>query len=108
MQMLPERRTVGALLAHLAQAMPQQEAVVFPPRRLTYAGLYKQATVVAGGLGTWASARGTNRAPDEHRPVDHHRPRPCPDRRARGGAQHVVAPGGFLSMSWTTPRPSPS
>jgi non-ribosomal peptide synthetase component E (peptide arylation enzyme) len=50
MQMLPERRTVGALLAHLAQAMPQQEAVVLPPRRLTYAGLYAQATVVAGGL----------------------------------------------------------
>src|SRR5712691_8238703 len=50
MQMLPERRTVGALLAHLAQAIPQQEAVVFPPWRLTYAVLYAQATVVAGGL----------------------------------------------------------
>jgi fatty-acyl-CoA synthase len=48
--MLPERRTVGALLAHLAQAMPQQEAVVLPPRRLTYAMLYAQATAVAGGL----------------------------------------------------------
>jgi fatty-acyl-CoA synthase len=48
--MLPEQRTVGALLAHLAQAMPQQEAVVFPPLRLTYAVLYAQATVVAGGL----------------------------------------------------------
>src|SRR5438309_1592883 len=48
--MLPEQRTVGALLAHLAQAMPQQEAVVLPPRRLTYAGLYAQATAVAGGL----------------------------------------------------------
>jgi len=48
--MLPERRTVGALLAHLAQAIPQQEAVVLPPRRLTYAALYAQATTVAGGL----------------------------------------------------------
>ena len=48
--MLPERRTVGALLAYLAQVMPQQEAVVFPPQRLSYAGLYAQATVVAGGL----------------------------------------------------------
>ena len=48
--MLPERRTVGALLAHLAQAIPQQEAVVFPPRRLTYAMLYAQAAAVAGGL----------------------------------------------------------
>jgi acyl-CoA synthetase (AMP-forming)/AMP-acid ligase II len=50
MQMLPERRTVSALLAHLAQAMPQQEAVVLPPWRLTYAALYAQATVVASGL----------------------------------------------------------
>ena len=45
--MLPERGTVGALLAHLAQIMPQQEAVVFPPRRLTYAVLYAQAAAVA-------------------------------------------------------------
>jgi non-ribosomal peptide synthetase component E (peptide arylation enzyme) len=50
MQMLPERRTVGALLAHLAQARPQQDAVVLPPQRLTYAALYAQATAVAGGL----------------------------------------------------------
>ena len=48
--MLPERRTVGALLAHLAQVIPQHEAVVWPPQRLTYAGLYAQATAVAGGL----------------------------------------------------------
>src|SRR3989442_16019648 len=48
--MVPEQRPVGALLAHLAQAMPQQEAVVFPPRRLTYAMLYAQAAAVAGGL----------------------------------------------------------
>ena len=48
--MLPERRTIGALLAHLAQAIPQQEAVVWPPQRLTYAVLYAQATAVAGGL----------------------------------------------------------
>ena len=39
MPMLPERRTVGALLAHLAQAMPQQEAVVLSPWRLPYATL---------------------------------------------------------------------
>ena len=50
MQMLPERRTVGALLAYLDQAMSKQEAVVLPPRRLTYAALYAQATAVAGGL----------------------------------------------------------
>src|SRR5882724_10515302 len=50
MQMLPERKTVGTLLAHLAQAMPQQEAVVLPPRRLTYAALYAQAAAVASGL----------------------------------------------------------
>src|SRR5215831_17720604 len=49
-KMLPERRTVGDLLAHLAQAMPQQEVVVLPPRRLTYAALYAQAMAVAGGL----------------------------------------------------------
>src|SRR5262245_46530344 len=48
--MLPEHRTVGALLAHLMQAMPQQEAVVLPPRRLTYAVLYAQAMAVARGL----------------------------------------------------------
>ena len=48
--MLPEPRTVGALLAYLAQAIPQQEAVVLPPRRLTYAVLYAQATAVASGL----------------------------------------------------------
>src|SRR5712691_7347029 len=50
MKMLPERRTVGALLAHLAQVIPQQEAIVFPPQRLTYAALYRQATAVASGL----------------------------------------------------------
>jgi fatty-acyl-CoA synthase len=50
MKMLPELRTVGALLAHLAQIIPQQEAVVFPPRRLTYAALYAQATAMASGL----------------------------------------------------------
>src|SRR5438045_8225311 len=43
-KMLPERRTIGALLGHLAQAIPQQEAVVLPPRRLTYAVLYAEAT----------------------------------------------------------------
>ena len=55
--MLPERRTIGALLGHLAQAIPQQEAVVLPPRRLTYAVLYAQATPVASG--NWASAPGS-------------------------------------------------
>lgn len=48
--MLPEHRTVGVLLAHLAQTIPQQEAVVFPPQRLTYTALYAQALLVAGGL----------------------------------------------------------
>lgn len=48
--MLPEQKTVGALLAHLAQAMPHQEAVVFPLRRLTYAALYEEAAAMAGGL----------------------------------------------------------
>src|SRR5262245_29177873 len=48
--MLPAQRTVGALLAHLAQRIPQQEAVVFPPQRLTYAALYEEATAVASGL----------------------------------------------------------
>ena len=48
--MLPAQRTVSALLAHLAQLLPQQEAVVFPPRRLTYAALYAEATAVASGL----------------------------------------------------------
>jgi fatty-acyl-CoA synthase len=48
--MLAAQRTVGALLAHLAQTIPQQEAVIFPPQRLTYAALYAQATAVAGGL----------------------------------------------------------
>ena len=45
--MLPERRTVGT---HLAQTIPEQEAVVFPLQRLTYAALYAQATAVACGL----------------------------------------------------------
>jgi fatty-acyl-CoA synthase len=48
--MLPARRTVGTLLTHLAQAMPQQEAVVLPPRRMSYATLYTQAMAVAAGL----------------------------------------------------------
>jgi fatty-acyl-CoA synthase len=48
--MLAQRSTVGTLLAYLAHAMPQQEAVVWPPQRLTYAALYAQATAVAGGL----------------------------------------------------------
>ena len=48
--MLPEQRTVGALLAHLAQVSPQQEAVVLTPQRLTYATLYAQATAMASGL----------------------------------------------------------
>lgn len=48
--MLPVPRTVGALLEHLAQASPEQEAVVFPPQRLTYMALYEQATAMASGL----------------------------------------------------------
>jgi fatty-acyl-CoA synthase len=46
--MLPERRTVDALLAHLAQT--PAGSVVFPPQRLTYAALYAQATAVVSGL----------------------------------------------------------
>jgi fatty-acyl-CoA synthase len=49
-QMLAQRSTVGTLLASLAQAIPEQEAVVWPPQRLTYATLYAQATMVASGL----------------------------------------------------------
>jgi hypothetical protein len=41
--MLLAQRTVGALLAHLVQTIPQHEAVVWPPPRLTYAALYAQA-----------------------------------------------------------------
>ena len=48
--MLAQRSTVGALLAYLAQTIPEQEAVVWPPQRLTYAALYAQATAVASGL----------------------------------------------------------
>jgi fatty-acyl-CoA synthase len=48
--MLAQRSTVGTLLAYLAHAIPEQEAVVWPPQRLTYAALYAQATVVASGL----------------------------------------------------------
>src|SRR5262245_53975080 len=56
--MLPAQRTVGAFLAHLAQLIPRQEAVVFPPRRLTYAALYEQATAVASGLWRLGIRRG--------------------------------------------------
>lgn len=56
--MLPAQRTVGALLAHLAAVMPQQEAVVFPPQRLTYAALYEQATMMAAGLWSLGIRRG--------------------------------------------------
>jgi hypothetical protein len=38
--MLAQRSTVGTLLAYLAHAIPEQEAVVWPPQRLTYAALY--------------------------------------------------------------------
>lgn len=48
--MLPAQRTMGALLAHLARTMPQQEAVVWPPQRLTYEALYTAARAVARGL----------------------------------------------------------
>jgi fatty-acyl-CoA synthase len=50
--MLAQWSTVGTLLAHLARAVPERDAVVWPPRRLTYAALYAQATAVARGL--WA------------------------------------------------------
>jgi fatty-acyl-CoA synthase len=48
--MLAQWSTVGALLAHLAHVIPEREAVVWPPQRLTYAALYAQATTVARGL----------------------------------------------------------
>jgi fatty-acyl-CoA synthase len=48
--MLAQRSTVGTLLAYLAHAIPEQEAVVWPPQRLTYAALYAQATAAASGL----------------------------------------------------------
>jgi fatty-acyl-CoA synthase len=47
---LAQRSTVGTLLAYLAHTIPEQEAVVWPPQRLTYATLYAQATAVARGL----------------------------------------------------------
>jgi non-ribosomal peptide synthetase component F len=50
--MLTQWSTVGTLLAHLAHAFPEREAVVWPPQRLTYATLAAQATTVARGL--WA------------------------------------------------------
>ena len=73
--MLPEYRTVGALLAHLAQAMPEQEAVVWPPRPLTYAGLYAQAAAVplfwsfaaAAGMGNGDSRGDPRLLPGSHR-----------------------------------------
>jgi fatty-acyl-CoA synthase len=48
--MLAQWSTIGTLLAHLAHAIPEREAVVWPPQRLTYAALYAQATAVARGL----------------------------------------------------------
>jgi acyl-CoA synthetase (AMP-forming)/AMP-acid ligase II len=48
--MLAEPSTIGALLAHLAHTIAEQEAVVWPPQRLTYGALYAQATAMAGGL----------------------------------------------------------
>lgn len=48
--MLPEPRTLGTLLAHLAQDRPTQEAVVCPTQRLTYSALYEQASAWASGL----------------------------------------------------------
>lgn len=48
--MLPATRTISALLDHLAEALPQHEAVVFPPLRLTYAALREQVLAIARGL----------------------------------------------------------
>lgn len=48
--MLAQWSTVGTLLAHLAHAIPEREAVAWPPQRLTYAALFAQATSVARGL----------------------------------------------------------
>src|SRR5262245_8775490 len=97
MKMLPERRTVGDLLAHLAQAMPQQEAVVLPPRRLTYAALYAQAMAVAGGLWQLGIRPGEPVALLVSN-------RPEWITVARGCAQHVVASGGDRVCLGPLPR----
>jgi non-ribosomal peptide synthetase component E (peptide arylation enzyme) len=55
--MLTPWSTVGTLLAHLAHAIPEREAVVWAPQQLTYAGLYAHATTAA--CGRWASALGS-------------------------------------------------
>ena len=89
--------------------MPQQEAVVLPPRRLTYAALYAQATAVAGGLWRLGIRPGEPVALlMSNRPEWITVALGC----ALIGAS-VVAISTWscrvdLSMSWTTPRPSPS
>ncbi len=41
---------VGALLTHLAEVLPDQEALVYPSRRLSFADLEREARVIAKGL----------------------------------------------------------
>ncbi|MBM3225164.1 MAG: AMP-binding protein [Candidatus Tectomicrobia bacterium] len=55
---LPALHTAGALLAHLAEILPQHEAVVWPPQRVTYAALYAQARTIARGLWQLGIRRG--------------------------------------------------
>ena len=41
---------VGALLTHLAEALSDREALVYPSRRLSFAELEREARVIAKGL----------------------------------------------------------
>jgi hypothetical protein len=103
--MLPERRTVGALLAHLAQAIPQQEAVVFPPRRLTHAALYAQATAVASGLWRLGIRHQTEGAPRDGCAAL----LACPVGATEMGVDHILMYGyseGFLCDPLYPGRPS--
>ena len=80
-------------------------------RRVAAAAADLRRTLCAGhGGGRWPLGaghppRGAGRPPGEQSPrVAHHRPRLRPDRGARGGAQHVVAPG----RARVCPGPLPS
>lgn len=56
--------TVGALLAHLAETMPDREALVYSDRNLryTFAGLEAEARIVARGLAASGVQRGDRAA----------------------------------------------
>ena len=107
--MLPEPRTVGALLAYLAQAIPQQEAVVLPPQRLTYAVLYAQATAVASGLWQLGIRPGEPVALlMSNRPEWITTALGCALLGAPVVALSTWSRRGNSSTSWSTPTPSPS